>query len=271
MAGVVFSGIINFFIAWTVFSVFFKGAGGFWIALIGTVGAVALGVSQAGEKILVDVLRARTLRPEEASLLTSPLEEVCGVTQSQIPNLLIADDESVNAFAVGSNMAVVTAGLLQAPPEMIAGVLAHEMGHIRLGHSRLLAAHYMASWMSFIATWIVSFFTRLSLALTQLEGTAGFVALIFGLVLWFFNLVFRALAWVGSLAFMAGSRSQEFDADRFAAQAGYGPALIAFLQAVEGGPRPQSGFLATLMDTHPPAPARIAAIGQAMGVGASQS
>ncbi len=80
-------------------------------------------------------------RPTDDERLTNVATELSIAADLPVPRLLVLEDPSINAFAVGSDPSsasvVVTRGLLdRLDREELQGVLAHEIAHIRNGDSR---------------------------------------------------------------------------------------------------------------------------------------
>jgi heat shock protein HtpX len=103
----------------------------FIFALVTNVGAYwfsgAIALRMAG---------AREVGPEEAPALHRLVEEVATYARLPKPRVAIIDAPQPNAFATGRNkehaVVAVTTGIMQLlSPQELAGVLAHELGHVR--------------------------------------------------------------------------------------------------------------------------------------------
>lgn len=75
---------------------------------------------------------------ETESIITqiaSPLVDAAGLSRSSVKFYIINSDE-LNAFVMGGQNVFVTTGLISysKSPEVLAGVIAHELGHITGGH-----------------------------------------------------------------------------------------------------------------------------------------
>ncbi len=148
---------------------------------------------------------------------------------------VIDDPKTVNAFATPGGHLYVYSGLLLAAdnPSEVAGVLAHEAGHVVGRHSaRQMVDAYGLQAIS-------------ALALGQNPGVAS-----------------QLVAGVGGKGLMlANSRGDETEADeygaRYASAAGYDPrGLVTFFQKLQKGEGGSSGFAKFLSD-HPATPDRI--------------
>lgn len=196
--------------------------------------------------------RVRRLDPVERRRLAAGAVDPTGVRVLE-PD---ADSDGAGpavAFAAGLlpgvGRVVVSRPLLGAlPDEELAAVVAHERGHLRRGHVLLRLGGPAA----FVLAWT-------TVAAAGVPGGFG-----------------AGLALVGpvALASFALSRWTEFDADRFAARRGLGPALARALERLEGGGSPVGGAedaggkgprgrrarrtaVATLLARHPPIEARV--------------
>jgi predicted Zn-dependent protease len=152
---------------------------------------------------------------------------------------VIDDPKTVNAFATGGGHMYVYTGLLLAAKDgaELAGVLAHEMGHVVEYH---------------IERQLVDTFGLQAIAGLALGQDPGAVKQI-------------AAAVAGNGLILAHSRSSESEADRWgllhAAKAGYdATGLVRFFQTLQGeqgqGQQPK---ILTWLSTHPATPDRIAA------------
>lgn len=140
---------------------------------------------------------------------------------SEVPDLpytlTVLNDEKVNAFAVPGGYIYITRGLLalaENEAEM-AGVLAHEIGHITARHSAQRYSKAQA--------------TNLGLTLIGILGSASGVSA---------PGVNNLLSVVAQVALQSYSREQEMEADmlgvRYLTRAGYSPeAMISFLQKMQ--------------------------------------
>ena len=70
--------------------------------------------------------------------LSAPIFKAAGYKRDEIKFFVIGDD-SINAFVIGGNRIFIHSGLITkaSSPEQVAGVIAHELGHIIAGHVSL--------------------------------------------------------------------------------------------------------------------------------------
>ncbi|MPZ08994.1 MAG: zinc metalloprotease HtpX [Kiloniellaceae bacterium] len=111
------------------------GTGGMLIALAIAVVMNAFAYWNA-DKVVLRMYRARQVDRSSAPALVGIVEQLADNAGLPMPRVYIIDDEQPNAFATGRNPAnaavAATSGLLsRLSAEEIAGVMAHELAHIR--------------------------------------------------------------------------------------------------------------------------------------------
>jgi heat shock protein HtpX len=184
------------------------GRWGVWMAL-GFSAVSALLSPVISPRMILRMYQARPLEPRHAPELYSLLDEL--VKRAELahpPALYYVPTRMLNAFAVGGdrNAAIaLTDGLLRTmSPQELAGILAHELSHIRFRDTRLMA--------------LGDAFSRLTASMSQIGLILLLVALPAALMgaqfisLWgLLVLIFAPAA--SSLLQLALSRSREFHAD----------------------------------------------------------
>lgn len=148
---------------------------------------------------------------------------------THVPELYYVPSRMLNAFAVGHDQhaaIAVTDGLLRSLNlRELAGVLAHEVSHIRHRDLRVMA---LSDWIS---------------RATSILANAGQLALLVTLPLWLLGshapvlpwLILIAGPWISVLLQLGLSRTREFDADRGAVElTGDAEGLAAALLKLEG-------------------------------------
>ena len=111
------------------------GTGGMMIALV-VAGAMNFFSYWFSDKIVLKMYQAREATPAEGSLVYRIVEVLAREAGLPTPRVYIIPQDSPNAFATGRNpknaVVAVTEGLLRTMnPDELAGVLAHELGHIK--------------------------------------------------------------------------------------------------------------------------------------------
>lgn len=158
---VVLAGIV--FLNWVLIALFLSAFGasdtaaGFGAVLIEG-GLVALAFTPAGEAYFRRANRLRRPLPYEEKVLRPSFERVCvrcGLTA--MPDLFVQQSPHPNAIAVGTKTVAVTQGLLQqATPEELEAVLAHEVGHLVNGDTRVRLVAFVANAAGSVALWILT-------------------------------------------------------------------------------------------------------------------
>jgi heat shock protein HtpX len=177
----------------------------------------------------------------EIEYLIPLFESIIYDVQTQFQNLprielCTIDHLTVNAFALGSHTIAVTRGAMETFSEdELKAVMAHEIAHIYYGHSRasLLNALGKGSftleilfvrWVSRKLEWLKPYYIRQ-------RGSFLFW------LLYFFHklheMLINAFLFLGNLILSGNSRKNEFSADRFAYQAGYGKELAEALYLLQ--------------------------------------
>jgi heat shock protein HtpX len=260
------------------------GRGGFMVAVV-VASLMNIGAYWWSDKLILRMYNAQEVHPAQAPGLWSVVRGLAPRANLPMPRVYILPEEAPNAFATGRNpqhaAVAVTAGLLRLlDREELAGVLAHELAHIR--HRDTLIMTIAAS---------------LAGALTMLADMAMWGAL-FGLrgaeededghpLAGLLGIILAPIA--ATLIQLAISRSREFWADEMGAGLTRNPLALAralrklehWRQAIPmtpGSPstahlfivQPFAGHgLASLFSTHPSTEARIARL-EAMAAGYRQ-
>ena len=214
---------------------------------------VLLALAWVGLMLAQSVWRTKAMLAAQSTPLTDPalLAEVVPLMRAlDLPSLdlRVFEQPGVNALAAPDGRVYLTRGMVAAfgaghitGPE-IASVVAHELGHLSLGHLRR--------------------------RMVDFTGQNMVLVLLGGVLARFVPVVGVALARLASSALMAHlSRRDEFEADEFAAallvKAGIGTAPQRQLLAKLGGANAVQGGAAAWLMSHPPAAERIKAIAAA--------
>jgi heat shock protein HtpX len=216
-------------------------------------------------RLVLGLFGARRLRYADAPRLFEVVSAVAGrAGLPAVPELHYIASPALNAFAVGGReqaAIAVTDGILRTLSlRELAGVLAHEISHIRNNDL----------WVMGLADTVAS--------VTRTMAMFGMVLLILNLPLmmaerepvpWALVLLLTGAPWVGALLQLALSRTREFDADLDAAHLTGDPEGIASallrIERTQGAfwegmmlPRRRGGALPSLLRTHPHTQERVA-------------
>ena len=234
--------------------------------------SVTIALSPIGEWYLRFQTRCKKLkRAEDINRLEPIFREVYAKAKQKDPSLnssiqlYITDDDSPNAFATGRKTVCVTRGLLNMPDEQIRATLGHEFGHLAHKDTDLVM-------LVSVGNLVISAITLI------LRAIIGFIQLIFGIAglfmggrdgaltqissvigKWIFTFVIAGFTklWtkLGVMLVMRSSRENEYGADKFAFELGYGDDLCNLLENVDS--LETKGLFASLMSAHPPKEKRI--------------
>lgn len=255
-------------VAWPVLAVvlwFFAALGGYaWLAATALTMAVMLGLTYLGPTVILPLFN--TFTPLEDGPLRQALQDYARGQGFALDGIFVMDGSKrstkANAFFTGlgkSRRIALYDTLVQAhPQDEVVAILAHEVGHSRLGHVRLQLLMAVAK-------------TALLFGLLQLFVDADGLFAAFGLAhksvhagLFFFLLLYGPLGLLLGVLTGAASRSFEYAADAFAARTTGQPRALA--QALK---RLSAASLANLTPhplqvalyySHPPVLARVEAL-----------
>jgi heat shock protein HtpX len=250
------------------------GAAGLWFALA-VAAAMNLGAYWFSDKIVLRMHHAREVNPVQAPELYAMVHDLAVRAELPMPTVYIIPEEAPNAFATGRNprngIVAVTEGLLRVLDRReVAGVIAHELGHIKHRDTLIMAiAATFAGALSMLAN--AAMFGSLFGGHQSSEDEEGGGPLA-GLL----GVLIAPIA--ATLVQMSISRGREFMADEAAVRyTGTPRALASALRKIEawshkipmqaGSPATAHLFihspfsvegLASLFSTHPPTEQRVA-------------
>ena len=249
-----------------------------WLPIGTAVAMVALGVVSAspwGERFLRLFYPIRRVTRREEAKLGPAFGRVAAAYNAAHDRqlgaeLFMIDDPMPQAMALGRGTIAVTRGALDVANESeLAGVLAHESGHLHHrdsmvtsaligmnGISHLQAAVVRISMAGFVVFLMLGMVLMIASKedMSWVAGLAILVPVVLGVGL----LLNRLINGVVSLVLRLADRSVEYRADRFAGELGFGPGLVGFLERLAGmEAKTEHGFLVMYLQSHPPAALRI--------------
>lgn len=186
-------------IAWVVYGP----SGLIWAAIFGGIGLWFLG--RVSPTMVLKLYKARPLDEDELPELHDLVRALTKRADlPAVPRLYYVPSQMLNAFAVGTpadSAVAVTDGLLRAMNlRQLAGILAHEVSHVRSGDLKVMG-------LADVLNRITGTMSTLGLIGIPLAFGTGWNIPVMGLLL----LVFAPT--VGGLLQMALSRAREYDAD----------------------------------------------------------
>jgi heat shock protein HtpX len=204
-----------------------------------TVGAIimAIGFSSTGEALLRFINGARAISTaKEKEFLYGLLNEVYEDILVEYPgiskNIELYIDENLfpNAYAFGSNTIVFTRGALNTmPPDLLKGLIAHEIGHIYNGDTKVTLFLYFGGGIFSLLIWV---YLRLSVVLQSILLSLSdvmffnIVAIFIGLFKFLLDITITAFILLSQAIIGFLNRNNEFIADEFAYTVSYGNELL---------------------------------------------
>jgi len=174
--------------------------------------------------------------------------------------LYMINDPYPNAFALGRNTVCVTRGLLHLDDEEIKGIFAHEFSHLSNKDTDFLLFIYIGNLvMTFgfmiarAIICIIGFFLGVAASDDDdYDVVKGLRGLIFARLADLFYVIAVGLyTKLGLILVRHSMRKQEYEADKFAYDLGYGEQLRDALTQLQDTDETPKKFAANLMSTHP--------------------
>jgi heat shock protein HtpX len=196
------------------------GQSGMLIALVVAAG-MNLFTYWNADKIVLGLYRARQVGRAEAPELVGIVEQLVDRAGLPMPKVYLVDNEQPNAFATGRNpenaAVAATTGLLRhLSPEEVAGVMAHELAHVKNRDTLIMTiTATIAGAVSMLANFAFLFGgARGDSRSNPIGPIAALAAMILGPL-------------AAMLVQMAVSRSREYEADRVGAELSGQPLWLA--------------------------------------------
>lgn len=275
--------VLNIFVIMSVCCLLFS-TWGIPVGIIAYGFSLYIALSPLGEKILRWQTGCKPIKRPEYIRKLEPLfneARARAILEARQEGLSIPDDigffmndsEEPNAFATGRKTICVTKGLLNLPEDQIIAALCHEFGHIAHHDTDVILVITVGN---MIVTAIITIIKIAAIIFGLMlnivgmvggqEGAAGRVAgsLAQIITVAFVGLVMKGWTAVGRVLVMNSMRKQEYRADEFAFNCGYGNSICAMLDSFGSSGTESTGLFAQLASSHPDNDSRIAAL-QNMG------
>lgn len=230
--------------------------------------SLVIALSPIGEWILrLQTGCKRIKRVEQINFLEPIFREVYSKAKKLDPTisddvqLFMNSDEAPNAFATGRKTICVTEGLLHVPAEQIKATLAHEFGHLAHKDTDLILVVAVGNMIVTaiiigIRVFLDVMHIVFGLGAAVLGGREGAIASALGGL---YRLLMAAVVaglmklwtWIGTMLVMKSSRANEYEADEFAFNLGFGNEVCALLETIDGSGAHAKGLFATLASSHP--------------------
>jgi len=238
--------IIYFLFAWLIaMAIIDNAVSSFLITLLIYGLSVTIALSPIGEFLLVASHGCREPATEHERNYLMPLfEEVYEQAKNEIPQLnrniklYVMDGLYVNAFAIGRKTIAVTRGAIETfTPEELKGVLAHEFGHMRYGHTKALLLSFIGNAVFSVIMWIWNLILSIIETISGAFAHMNVVAFVIRVMAFAFRVTYSAMIFIfvylGEIILSLNSRSNEFQADKFAFSIGYGRELTSGLYLLQ--------------------------------------
>ena len=270
--------VLNIFVITGIVS-FILGGGvlPFWqcflIAIVLYSFSLLIALSPIGEWVLRLQTGCRKIkRVEQINFIEPIFREVYEKAKKLDPSvpddvrLYMNSDEEPNAFATGRKTICITEGMLHMPEEQIKATLGHEFGHLAHKDTDLILIVSVGNLIvtAFILgiRLVIDFCHLLfSIGTAFIGGPEGVMAAITNAIYHaMITAIVAGLTWVwtkiGVLLVMKASRANEYEADEFSFNLGYGNELCMLLDSISGASA--KGLFANLASSHPDKDDRIA-------------
>lgn len=248
--------------------------GSYFMLFVIYLSTLAFSFSPVGQFILCAVNGARRMsRLDMRARVLPVVQEVFLAAKRRTPslpdriNVRVIYDPTPNAFALGLNTICVMEGMLDMPEDLLAGTIAHEMGHLALRHTVM---QVLIGGGNPIMACIMIVLELLQRGLTAYSTLGIFRS--GGLLRWLCTIIATMSAFLWTkfcmLLLLGTNRANEYDADAYAFELGYGDQLAEALDRMTMG-TPQASLLKALSNSHPEPGDRIGRL-QAMGASYSR-
>jgi len=209
---------------------------------------------------------------QEREYLTDLYREVYANAKEKYPKLSnrleihIIDAGYVNAFAMGSNTIAVTRGAMDTFDEdELCGVIAHEIGHIKNGDTKALLISVVGNGLFTIVIMIARIIMHIIAVIASLFDNGNPVTFVLNIVIFLGRLMFDlanlVFVHLSQIILSINSQSNEYMADKFAHEIGYGAELTQALYLLQKIAIPTNiPLLERLKASHPNLAKRIASL-----------
>lgn len=234
--------------------------------------SISLALSPIGEVFLRFIEGARPIQTtEEKNYLEPIFEEVYANAKEQYPNLsdnielYLMDKGFVNAFAFGRNsIAVTTLAVNTFSEEELKGIIGHEFGHIVHGDTKALLLNVIGNGIFTILMFIAQIIiTIVNFCADLTKSSVNPVLIVIRLIIKFTTtllyLFILGFTLLGEVVLSINSRSNEYNADKFSYDIGFGDGLIRGLYILQKLSIPGNiSLIEKIRASHPHTASRIA-------------
>lgn len=171
-------------------------------------------------------------------------------------HLYTVETPELNAAAFGLNNILVTRGLLNEVkecPEILDGILSHEIGHLYYGHSLVLSFIMVMNTCGKISIEILE---KISWLAEKALAWVPIINILYAMITWIIAAIFFIVSLFNRITnyiVLWFSRQDEHAADAYACKIGFGKELQEGLELLKmySGPEEKKGVLANIGSDHP--------------------
>ena len=229
--------------------------------------SLCVALSPLGEQILRFTENIRPLLTKrEKEIILPAFEEVYGQAKKDNPDIkvemCVVDSMSINACAIGSHTVAVTKGAVDILKEDgIKPLIGHEMGHITNGDTKATLLYIVGNGIFSASILLVKAIIILIDILTVSFDDSKIAVFIFSLLKLLFQIYLLVISLLINFFIALNSRSNEYRADEYAHELGYGHDLVETLYLLETiSLSDNRSLLERIQASHPIIPRRIANI-----------
>ena len=282
--------IVNLAVICTAFAFIAHGmsesiVGGIFFGLFAYALSLVLALSPVGEYItrFQNGCKKAEKYPDAEARLRPLFDEVYAKAKAKNPSLsdsvklYIREDDTPNAFATGRSTVCVTTGLLDLDDRKIKGILGHEFGHLAHKDTYILQAISVGNLFVSVLFFLTKFVIDAAITTTRIVLHFAIDTLLGRIIMGILGKISKLIIdgmlallmylWtrLGIAICMASSRSDEYEADRYSCDLGYGSSLAQALSALSGvSYKRKKDLWAALSASHPDTQDRIGRINSYM-------
>ncbi len=250
--------------------------GSFLITLVIYFVSIIIALSPIGEIIMRVINNIRDLYTKQEKEYLMPIfEEVYNEVEkkhelmSKKIEIRIIDNMYVNVFAVGMNTIAVTRGAMETlSKEQLKGLIANTFGHLVSGDSIIEQIVKVGNGIFSLIMIVINFILLIMELIMLIFKKSRLICFFIAIIHFIFIALFFVFGYIMQVLISSDKRKNEFQADTFAHEVGYGIELIDALYLVQKiSITGETDISAKLRSAHPNIAQRIGKLEESEGVG----
>ncbi|MDO4943361.1 MAG: M48 family metalloprotease [Lachnospiraceae bacterium] len=250
---------------------------GMLAGLLVYIASIAVAVSPVGEMLLRYQTACKKIQNQQVIDRLYPIfsevyekARIANPAISKDVRMFMNDEKCPNAFATGRRTICVTAGLLSLPDDQIKAALAHEFGHLSHRDTDRFLVVYIGNTIILLLgrlfqLGVIIFDVIMTIVAVVMNNEDSIFVLLFSklsrwLTLFVINGLLAIWSRLGLLLTNKTSRENEYLADAFSCQLGFGEGLVTFFEWIQKVEEKPVGLFAALAQDHPDTDKRIARV-----------